>query len=77
MPLLCIIVHNPCYGLNVCGPLNPYIKILTPNVMALGGGVLEVFRLRRWSPHKWDYKRDPTGAPGWLSLLGVCLQLRS
>ena len=37
-PLLCIIVHNPCYGLNVCGPLNPYIKILTPNVMALGVG---------------------------------------
>lgn len=45
MPLLCIIVHNPCYGLNVCGPLNPYIKILIPDVMALGGGALEVIRL--------------------------------
>lgn len=40
MPLLCINVHNLFHSLNVCVPLNPYIAILTPNVMVLGGGAL-------------------------------------
>ena len=33
-------------GLNVCVPhQNPYVKILIPNVMALGGGARGVIRL--------------------------------
>lgn len=43
-----------CNGMNFPPSSNPYLEILTPNVMALEEGSLRKFSSRGWRPREWD-----------------------
>lgn len=44
--------QRPCYGLNAVSPPNPYVEVLTRNVMAFGGGAFRGGHERRASMMK-------------------------